>query len=95
MLRNDALSLQALHGPVLFTIIPYTSPGLLPMLDDAWLLLSAVRPTILLIGLLLTSLVVAWRAGRARPGTRRPQLHRRRATAVEPPELPRWRGVRH
>ncbi len=65
------------------------------MLDDALLFLSMVPPIMLLIGLLLISLLVSWRAGRARPGTRRPQLHRRRATAVEQTELPRWRGVRH
>jgi hypothetical protein len=68
------------------------------MLDDALLLLSIVWPTILLIGLLLASLLVSWRAARARPGTRRHPRERRRSAAVEQPELlelPRWRGVRH
>jgi hypothetical protein len=68
------------------------------MLDDVWLLLSAVWPTILLIGLLLTSLLAWRRAAMARPGTRRHRPKRRRSAAVDQTELlelPRWRGVRH
>lgn len=64
------------------------------MLDDALLFLATVPPIMLLIGLLLISLLVSWRAVRVRPGTRRRQLPRRRTTTVEQTELPRWRGVR-
>jgi hypothetical protein len=68
------------------------------MLDDALLFLSADWPTIVLIGLLLLSLLVSWRAGRAHPGTRRHRPKQPRPAVGEPMhkgELPAWRGVRH
>jgi hypothetical protein len=68
------------------------------MLDDALRFLSADWPIIVLIGLLLLSLLVSWRAGRAHPGTRRPRLNRPKPVVGEPMpkgEPPAWRGVRH
>lgn len=68
------------------------------MLDEVQLLLTAAWPTVLSIGIVLTSLII-WRcAATAHPDAWEPRAKPPRGVLNEPrhgSELPPWRGVRH
>ena len=74
---------------------PLDLSGIHAMLHETLLFLSAVWPTVLSIGLVLTTLFVAWRSATALPGTRGRKPKRPTAIVEEPRqegELPLWRG---
>ena len=67
------------------------------MLDEVQLLLTAAWPTVLSIGVVLTSLVLWRRAATAHPNAGGHRARRPRGVLDEPrqgAELPQWRGVR-